>query len=180
MQANALLRTPSSSTLASDGGPAVKAMNWAARAAASPPPRARTRLVPVDREVISRNRAGQRVDPQTRDYDKAEVDRVKKIKMCNVHFLRRECPYGSGCAHLHRYDPTPSELATLRLVARMAPCQNGSACQDIKCIYGHRCPAPRPKHGSAKPKTCIFGESCKFPPELHDLDCNIVKTLVIR
>ncbi|KAF2646060.1 hypothetical protein P280DRAFT_512267 [Massarina eburnea CBS 473.64] len=181
-----LPRTPSTSTLASDGLPAAikPMMNWAEKAAAPPPPivhPSSPKYEPVNREeVIARNRAGQRVDPQTRDYDKAEVDRVKKIKMCNVHFLRRECPYGTNCTHLHHYEPTPSELATLRLVARMAPCQNGSGCQDIKCIYGHRCPAPPSKTNRSKGKSCIFGESCKFPPELHDLDCNVVKTLVIR
>ncbi|KAF1949829.1 hypothetical protein CC80DRAFT_539999 [Byssothecium circinans] len=180
-----LPRTPSSSSLASDGLPAAikPAMNWAAKAAAPPPPQTQSpKYEPPNREeVIARNRAGQRVDPQTRDYDKTEVDRVKKIKMCNVHFIRQECPYGNACTHLHNYKPTPSEISTLRLVARMAPCQNGSSCQDIKCIYGHRCPAPRSKSNPPKgTKSCIFGDNCKFPPELHDLDCNVVKTLVIR
>jgi hypothetical protein len=180
-----LPRTPSSSTLASDGMPAVKPVvgSWAAKAAAPAPlVSASPTYQPANRdEVIARNRTGQRVDPQCRDYDKAEVDRVKKIKMCNVHFLRKECPYNDNCTHLHNYEPTDSEIATLRLVARMAPCQNGSSCQDIRCIYGHRCPAPPAKTKLPKgTKNCIFGEACKFPDELHDIDCNVVKTLVIR
>jgi hypothetical protein len=117
-------------------------------------------------EGISRNRAGQRVDPPSKDYDKAEVDRVKKMKLCNMHFLR---------------NLTKDETATLRLVARMAPCTGGSACQDLSCIYGHRCPAPPSRSRVPKgSKTCIFGEACKFPVELHDIDTNVVKTLVIR
>lgn len=181
-----LPRTPSSSTLASDGYPALKPASminsWAAKAAAPPPPSSEVpEYKPADREeVIARNRAGQRVDPPSKDYDKTEVDRIKKIKMCNVHFLRRECPYDGQCTHLHQYKPTKEEMATLRLVARMAPCQNGSGCQDIKCIYGHRCPAPPNKNHVKGTKSCIFGESCKFPPELHDIDTNVVKTLVIR
>jgi hypothetical protein len=184
-----LSRTPSSSTLASDSFPALKPAapvvmgTWAAKAAAPAP------FAPVSpdykpanrEELIARNRAGQRVDPPCKDYDKTEVDRVKKIKMCNVHFLRKECPFDTNCTHLHAYKPTKEELSTLRLVARMAPCQNGSGCQDIKCIYGHRCPAPPSKSSHVKgTKSCIFGEACKFPPELHDVDCNVVKTLVIR
>ncbi|KAF1834674.1 hypothetical protein BDW02DRAFT_323474 [Decorospora gaudefroyi] len=180
-----LPRTPSTSTLDSDGFPALKptVMNWAAKAAAPPPPAPLAPVYkPISREeVIARNRAGQRVDPPCKDYDKVEVDRIKKIKLCNMHFLRQECPYEEKCSHLHAYRPTDDELSTLRLVARMAPCVHGSACQDIRCIYGHRCPAPPHKtHHIKGTKSCLFGDSCKFPPELHDIDTNVVKTLVIR
>ncbi|KAF2825693.1 hypothetical protein CC86DRAFT_34066 [Ophiobolus disseminans] len=178
-------RTPSSSTIASDGFlPALKPQSsWAAKAAAPPPPVTEMPVyhTPVREELIARNRAGQRIDPPCRSYDKAEVDRVKRLKLCNVHFLREECPYDSSCTHLHAYKATKDELSTLRLVARMAPCSNGSGCQDIKCIYGHRCPAPPHRtHPVKGTKSCIFGESCKFPPELHDIDTNVVKMLVIR
>ncbi|KAF5846281.1 hypothetical protein GGP41_003660 [Bipolaris sorokiniana] len=182
-----MARTPSTSTLGSDGLPTQRPisapMNYAAKAAAPPPPKSKSPTYrPASREeIIARNRAGQRVDPPCKDYDKSEVDRVKKLKLCNIHFLRKECPYGDSCTHLHAYKPTESEIATLRLVARMAPCANGSICQDIKCIYGHRCPAPRHKTNHAKgTKNCIFGDSCKFSGDLHDIDTTIVKTLVIR
>ncbi|KAH6642315.1 hypothetical protein C7974DRAFT_385225 [Boeremia exigua] len=182
-----LPRTPSSSTIASDGFVTNKAaplMNsWAAKAAAPPPPMSVVpSYEPADRnEVIARNRAGQRIDPPCKDYDKTEVDRVKKLKLCNVHFLRQECPYGMQCTHQHNYDPARSEIATLRLVARMSPCINGTGCQDIKCIFGHRCPAPPNRAKVPKGiKSCIFADACKFPIELHDIDTNVVKTLVIR
>ncbi|KAL5397298.1 hypothetical protein PMIN02_002392 [Paraphaeosphaeria minitans] len=181
---SAVLHTPSTLIL-DEPAPVNKAKNWAALAAAPPPPVSTqpvTTYKPINREeVIARNRTGQRVDPPCRDYDKTEVDRIKKIKLCNVHFLRNECPFGENCTHLHNYEPTEAETATLRLVARMAPCQNGSGCQDIKCIYGHRCPAPPSKTNQLRgSKNCIFGESCKFPVNLHDIDCSVVKTLVIR
>jgi hypothetical protein len=180
-----LPRTPSSSSFASMDGPIPAKpafMNYAAKAALPAPPTPESPAYkPVNREeVIARNRTGQRIDPPCRDYDKTEVDRIKKIKMCNVHFLRDECPYGPQCTHLHNYKPTKDEILTLRLVARMAPCSNGSGCQDIKCMYGHRCPAPQSNRAIKGTKSCIFGESCKFPPELHDIDTNVVKTLVIR
>jgi hypothetical protein len=180
-----LPRTPSSSSFASMDAPvSAKSafMNYAAKAALPPAPTPESPAYkPVNREeVIARNRVGQRIDPPCRDYDKTEVDRIKKTKLCNVHFLRDECPYGPQCTHLHNYKPTKDEILTLRLVARMAPCSSGSGCQDIKCMYGHRCPAPRSDRASKGTKSCIFGESCKFGPELHDIDTNVVKTLVIR
>jgi hypothetical protein len=178
-------RTPSTSTLASDVvAPTKPAVTWALKATAPPPATTINALAykPFNRkEGISRNRAGQRIDSKTKDFDKAEVDRVKKMKLCNVHFLRDECPFGSGCSHKHAPKPTEDELATIRLVARMAPCINGSGCNDIRCIYGHRCPAPSSRTNHTKgTKSCIFGEDCRFPLELHDIDLNVVKTLVIR
>ncbi|KAF2190134.1 hypothetical protein K469DRAFT_657856 [Zopfia rhizophila CBS 207.26] len=179
-------RTPSNSTLASnDVFPALanpQAKSWAAKAAAPPPPvtEAPTYKPSSREELIARNRAGQRVDPPCRDYNKEEIDRVKKLKMCNVHFLRQECPYGTNCTHIHDYKPTAGEIATLRLVARMAPCQNGSACQDVKCIYGHKCPSEYKVVAFKGTKNCVFGDKCKFPLEMHGIDCNVVKTLVIR
>ncbi|KAF2205663.1 hypothetical protein GQ43DRAFT_499254 [Delitschia confertaspora ATCC 74209] len=131
---------------------------------------------------IYRNRDGQRIDPPTSKYSKAETDRVKKLKLCNVNYLRRDCPYGRRCTHDHDYKPTADELKTLALVARMAPCSSGSVCTDEKCVYGHMCAAPI-KNGGKKvkgTKCCIFGEGCKFPAELHGIDGEVVKTTVVR
>lgn len=135
---------------------------------------------PVHVPTPDHDRAGQRIDPFVK-YDKAEVDRVKKLKLCNAHFLRDGCNYPNSCNHSHDYSPTEADLAALRIVARMAPCISGSACQDAKCIYGHRCPAPLARIRPAKGiKPCIFSETCKFPLELHEVDGLVVKTLVIR
>ncbi|KAF1357435.1 hypothetical protein EJ07DRAFT_128527 [Lizonia empirigonia] len=182
-----LPRMPSSSTVTSNGCISINSpplmTTWAAKAAApAPPVSASPAYEPADRnEVIARNRAGQRIDPPCKDYDKTEVDRVKRLKLCNVHFLRQECPFDTQCTHYHDYKPNRSELAFLRLVARMSPCQNGSGCRDVKCIFGHRCPAPLSKTKVSKgTRSCIFAETCKFPVELHDIDTNVVKTLVIR
>lgn len=188
-------RTPSSSTITSnDAFPSLlppTTTTWASKAAAppptppTPPPTTHRGTTPHPDSAIAslpRNRYGQRVDPPARNYDKDEVNRVKNLKMCNVHFLRQECPFGDACTHIHGYKPTAAELATLRLVARMAPCQNGSECVDLKCIYGHRCPAPEAKTGGkgGGGRNCIFGDKCKFPEELHGLDTVVVKCLVIR
>ncbi|KAH8725782.1 hypothetical protein GQ44DRAFT_749270 [Phaeosphaeriaceae sp. PMI808] len=175
-------RTPSAS---SDGFALVSRStnSWAARAAAPPPAStAGPAYIPSNREeVVSRNRLGQRIDPPVSNYDKPEVDRIKALKLCNVHYLRGDCAYNTNCAHSHAQRLTPSEIATLRLVARMAPCVSGSACNDSKCLYGHRCAAPPSRNQAATgSKSCIFGENCKFPLELHDIDTNVVRTLVLR
>jgi hypothetical protein len=187
LESSSMPRTASSSTLASDGVPPPKPVtSWAMKAAAPPPPASAAVTLPASKSVnreeeILRNRAGQRVDPPSRHFDKTEVDRIKKMKLCNVHFLRKECPYSLGCTHDHTAKLNKDELSTLRLVARMAPCVHSSGCQDAKCIYGHRCPAPPHRTNHVKgTKSCIFGEGCKFPPELHDIDCAVVKTLVVR
>ncbi|KAL8874829.1 MAG: hypothetical protein Q9198_006729 [Flavoplaca austrocitrina] len=121
---------------------------------------------------IPRNRLGQRIDPPT-VYDKEEVDRVRKMKLCNVHFLRGDCGY-DPCTHSHSKKLSKSEMAALKTVARMVPCRQGSACDDPKCMYGHRCPISTPGK-----KDCLFGENCKFERDLHGLDLNIVRTTMI-
>ena len=59
--------------------------------------------------------------------------------MQSPDFLRGDCPY-DPCTHDHYYKPNKNELATLKYVSRMTPCKFGSECDDVKCIYGHRCP----------------------------------------
>lgn len=77
--------------------------------------------------------------------------------MCNFQYLRGSCP-NNNCQHVHTHKPTKAELTTLKLVARMAPCMNGSDCEDVKCIYGHVCPAPQHRDGRSTKdgKDCIF------------------------
>ncbi|TKA78344.1 hypothetical protein B0A49_01226 [Cryomyces minteri] len=97
---------------------------------------------------IPRNRKGQRIDPSLKGiYDKDEIARIKKMKMCNVHYL----------------------------LARLAPCVNSSECDDPKCMYGHRCPLPVPTTGSARGMGCLAGEDCKFSKEMHNMDLNVVR-----
>lgn len=184
--ATAPARSHSVSTIASEGpSRSHTPFTWAAKAAAPPPPVTEPpvpKAAPKTMEpVVSRNRAGQRVDSPGREYNKPEVDRIKRMKLCNVHYLLGNCPYGINCPHDHEYNASPGDIATLRLVARMAPCLNGTVCDDPKCIYGHRCPAPG-KKTKVLPgkKPCIFGEECKFPLVLHNIDEKVVKTTTIR
>ena len=134
------VRPPSASTSNSSMMNPMAA-SWASAAVAptahvaSPP--LTPQPTPPSNNIIPRNRWGQRVDP-VMTFDKLEVSRVKKIKMCNIHYLRNDCSYGDSCTHDHSYVPNKNELVTLRYVARMTPCRFGTDCDDIKCIYGHR------------------------------------------
>lgn len=178
--------TPSESVASLDVLGNAPLTTWASKAkaaAAMPetPPPTKAVLASPGPPGIPRNRKGQRVDPGC-NFDKDQVDRVRKLKMCNVHYLRDECPYGERCSHKHDRVPTKTEIETLRVVARMAACRNGSTCEDTKCIYGHRCQAPprldKTKWNNADGgKTCIFGSDCVFPGELHNIDTTIVKTV---
>jgi hypothetical protein len=181
-----LSRTPSDSV--SSGTAPGALMNWAAKAAAAVP--AANKPTDVAKEVsftysgnIPRNRKGQRVDPDIPNYSKPDVDRVKKMKMCNVHYLRKECTYGDKCTHRHDYKPSKQDLEWLKVVARMAACRHGAGCDDSKCIYGHRCQAPergdKGKIVNDGGRTCIFGVECVFPPELHNMDCQAVKMIKV-
>ncbi|KAI9827352.1 MAG: hypothetical protein M1819_006995 [Sarea resinae] len=122
---------------------------------------------------VPRNKYGERVDPEPK-YDRNDVKRIKSLKLCNVHHLRGDCPYGDECSHDHTYKLTKSELETLKYIARLAPCRYGKECDDPECIYGHRCPLGKP--GS---RDCIFGDKCRFPEELHGVDTNVVRLLKV-
>ena len=101
---------------------------------ASPPP---TPQASPAATSINRNKYGQRVD-QSFTYDKDANKKMRALHLCNVHFLRNDCPYGDGCSHEHNYKLSKNELITLKAIARQTPCKFGSSCDDPICIYGHR------------------------------------------
>lgn len=99
--------------------------------------------------------------------DRALVDRMKALKLCNNHFLNRDCVRGAQCSHDHTYkggNLSEDESEALRSVARMAPCNNGTSCTRPNCIFGHRCPADPPSHRGA---LCAYGDRCKFSADMH-------------
>lgn len=163
---------------------AMPVTSWAMAAkkgaAVKAPPQdpVKERELPAD--GIRRNRKGQRIDPPTPEFKKEEVNRLKKLKLCNAHHLRQNCPYPDGkCEHDHFYKCNMKELETLKLVARMSACIHGSECADAGCIYGHRCPFPENRESGSKGKPCINGENCRFPPEMHNMDITAVRRLKI-
>ena len=131
-----------------------------------------------------RNLKGQRID-DTLDYDRDEVQRLKKLKMCNQHYIGLGCcHYNAGksdkCPHRHDIRLTTKERYSLRVVARETPCKKGFECDDVKCIYGHRCPFPLATEGSARGSgMCLNGDNCRFSRDMHGVDTKVVKKTLI-
>lgn len=143
----------------------------------------RSSTVPLD-SPISRNRAGQRVD-DILEYDRDEVQRIKKLKSCNQHYIGNGCcHYNAGkadkCPHAHHHKFSEADLKVLRVVARETPCKKGHYCDDVKCIYGHRCPFPVASEGSLRGIGCLNGGACRFPASMHGMDNVAVRVKTIR
>ncbi|KKK25468.1 hypothetical protein ARAM_006009 [Aspergillus rambellii] len=121
-------------------------------------------------KTVERNKYGQRVDRlDFKTIPREEVSRMKKLKLCNFHFLQGECP-NENCHHDHSRKLTKNEYLILTAIARMTPCRYGLECNDAECMYGHRCPQSEPGK-----KECYWGQSCRFDTAAHGVDTNIVK-----
>ena len=132
-------------------------------------------------EPIRRNRKGQRLDHEL-EYEREEVQRLKKLKACNQHYIGIGCcHYNAGksdkCPHSHHHKFTAAELKMLRVVARETPCKRGHSCDNIKCIYGHQCPFPPATEGSMRGIGCLNGDACRFPYTMHAMDTHPIKLL---
>ena len=121
---------------------------------------------------IERNRGGQRIDKVDSSIPNHEIQRIKKLKLCNIYYLQGPsyCTT-NNCSHSHTYPLSKGERNILREVARMTPCYYKMECSDPECIYGHRCPQNKPDDPG-----CWYGEDCRFYGWGHGIDTRIVKT----
>ncbi|GLA64562.1 hypothetical protein AtubIFM54640_006286 [Aspergillus tubingensis] len=127
-------------------------------------------ITPARPKIVERNKYGQRVDRvDFKSIPREEMNRLKKLKLCNLHYLLGECTI-DNCQHDHSRRLTKSELSVLTAIARMTPCRYGLDCDDPECTYGHRCP-----HAEPGKKDCYWGSNCRFDPAAHGIDTNIVK-----
>lgn len=130
--------------------------------------------------VIRQNKHEQRLDPHM-DYDHDRVYELKKLKLCNQHYIGRGCCHweaGNGaCPHKHDYPLSVKDSKWLRVVARETVCKKGTSCVDFDCIYGHHCPYPKANEGSMRGIGCINGDACRFAREMHGMDMAVVKTI---
>lgn len=171
---SSLTRTSTNTTTSSSSTPAS---SWASLTASNPsdgdvtvtpakPASPAAAAVPV----VERNRHGQRIDRLNfKSIPKEELNRVKKMKLCNLYFLLGECP-NANCYHDHDHKITKNEKLVLQAVARMTPCHFGMVCEDPTCIYGHRCP-----QSEVGKKDCFWGSSCRFEGAQHGIDTTVVK-----
>ena len=141
----------------------------------------RTTSEPTPESVIKRNRKGQRID-EPMEYDRDQVQRFKKLKSCNQHYIGIGCcHFNAGkadkCPHAHHHTFNNLELKWLRVVARETPCKKGHECDDLKCIYGHQCPFPPATEGSMRGIGCLNGDTCRFSRSMHNMDTQPVKMI---
>ncbi|OAG42448.1 hypothetical protein AYO21_03324 [Fonsecaea monophora] len=123
-------------------------------------------------KTIERNRHGQRIDKVDSSIPNHEIQRIKKLKLCNIFYLQGAsyCTT-NNCSHSHTYPLSKGERNVLREVARMTPCYYKLDCADPECIYGHRCPQNKPDDSG-----CWYGEDCRFFGWGHGIDTRVVKT----
>ncbi|EEH04293.1 C-x8-C-x5-C-x3-H zinc finger protein [Histoplasma capsulatum G186AR] len=169
---NNLARIPSNSTIPSNGTNTPP--TWAATTAAGAhgPFTDLTTSKPSSPAPpkVERNKYGERVDRlDFKTIPKDELNRVKKLKLCNLYYLLGDCP-NLSCYHTHDHKLTKNERTVLHAVARMTPCRFGTDCDDPGCIYGHRCP-----QSEIGKKDCFWGSNCRFDTAAHGIDTTIVK-----
>lgn len=121
---------------------------------------------------ISTNRLGERIDRTDENIANYEIQKVKKLKLCNTFYLQGQKCTSSHCTHRHDYPISTWERKCLREVARMTPCYYRTDCEEADCIYGHRCPQSKPGESG-----CYYGDECRFHGWGHGIDTRIVKTL---
>lgn len=123
-------------------------------------------------KTIERNRHGQRIDKVDPSIPNHEIQRIKKLKLCNIFYLQGPSYCTSNnCSHSHTYPLSKGERSVLREVARMTPCYYKMDCSDPDCIYGHRCPQNKPDDPG-----CWYGEDCRFYGWGHGIDTRVVRT----
>jgi hypothetical protein len=187
----ALSRVESNGTTGTTSSSSTPAMTWASISAqpflpSGPPSKASTTRTstptsmksPDVAEVkpaskgIERNRFDQRIDKVDSSIPNHEIQRIKKLKLCNIFYLQGASYCTSNnCSHSHTYPLSKGERSILREVARMTPCYYRMDCSDPECIYGHRCPQNKPDEPG-----CWYGEDCRFYGWGHGIDTRVVKT----
>ena len=124
---------------------------------------------------IDKNRLGMRIDRVDKDIPNYEIQRVKKLKLCNTYYLQgKELCSANKCTHRHDYPISNYERKILREVSRMTPCYYKTDCDDADCIYGHRCPQSKPGE-----QGCYYGEDCRFYGWGHGIDVRLCKTIKV-
>ena len=188
----ALARVESNGTTGTASSSSTPAFTWATLTAQPTPPaskppsttRASTPTSTKSPEAVAatiksttnkpteRNRHGQRIDKVDNSIPNHEIQRIKKLKLCNIYYLQGPAYCTSNnCSHSHTYPLSKSERSVLREVARMTPCYYKMDCSDPECIYGHRCPQNKPDENG-----CWYGQDCRFYGWGHGIDTRVVKT----
>ena len=112
---------------AQPSGASTPVISWAAMTAQAfvpkPADRSQTsspanRMVPLVRSKpgINRNKNGQRIDSVDNSIQYQDLQRIKKMKLCNIYYLSGKDECAGECNHDHKYPLAPSEKRILREV----------------------------------------------------------------
>ncbi|KAK5098303.1 hypothetical protein LTS08_006436 [Lithohypha guttulata] len=124
---------------------------------------------------VARNKHGQRVDKVDDSIPYQELQRIKKMKLCNIYYLTGKNACDGSCNHSHTYPLKSHEKSILKEVARMTPCYYKLECDDPECIYGHRCPQSKPGRND-----CFYKQDCRFTGWGHGIDDKVVKVQNVK
>ncbi|KAK5102648.1 hypothetical protein LTS08_003448 [Lithohypha guttulata] len=119
------------------------------------------------------NAHGQRLDEPIKTLDKDLAYKLKQLKLCNRHYLSKDCSYGNSCTHSHKRPLAPIEVDNLRHVARSTACEYGLDCMNPDCCNGHRCQY-------ARRCTNWMNGTCWFSDDMHTVDVSDTKTVVVE
>ncbi|QKX60430.1 uncharacterized protein TRUGW13939_07575 [Talaromyces rugulosus] len=120
--------------------------NYASAAKKSPPLQSSSLVVDSTTpnagipKLVCKNASGQRVDPRAAHSPKDIVEILKRRKLCNQFHILGSCIYGGQCMHEHDPALSSQDILDLIYIARLSVCPNGSYCDDVRCVSGHRCP----------------------------------------
>jgi len=89
------------------------------------------------------NECGQRLDcaitaPSESDQLAYTKEFQSSVKPCRRHHLAATCHLGDACLYDHS-ELNANVLEVLQYHTKRTPCQRGSECRRIDCIYGHVC-----------------------------------------
>ncbi|KAL4913007.1 hypothetical protein BDW62DRAFT_214600 [Aspergillus aurantiobrunneus] len=122
--------------------------------------------------LVCVNGDGQRVDVLLNISAKSAIQAMKQRKLCNAFHILDECPW-MKCEHVHSNAIlSAQEMTDLLYISRSLPCPVGSACRDVTCLLGHRCP-----FGDTCCYRTLEGHPCKFDQALHAVDPTVCKVL---
>jgi hypothetical protein len=132
---------------------------------------------PVDRVGehlrVHLNRNGQRVDSRITYSARDTLNLLMVRKLCREFIIRGVCQgqQNGRCKYTHRDSGSnrQQQLDMLHL-SRSRCCSAGLDCRDPECLCGHRCPYGDECNKNKKAE-------CSFSPDMHVVDCNIMKTL---
>lgn len=101
---------------------------------------------PTARAVLL-NVNNERVDPKLQEVEheisENMLDRIEVRRFCVFYHLLGTCinhSKGRTCKYVHGPELSTPELVVLRGFVRQMPCDIGSGCRRVDCIYGHICP----------------------------------------